>query len=66
MGDKVRTLDYYGFDYDSTMVKKDENYKDECFQVSKAKEIKNEKYIIYEPEEESGETEDNSSEENNG
>ena len=66
MGDKVRTLDYYGFDYDSTMVKKDENYKDECFQVSKVKEIKNQKYVICESEEESGETEDNSSEENNG
>ena len=45
MGDKVRTLDYYGFDYDSTMVKKDENEKDECFDISKLKEIRNEKYV---------------------
>ena len=45
MGDKVRTLDYYGFDYDSTMVKKDENYKDETFDISKVKEIRNQKYV---------------------
>lgn len=63
MGDKVRTLDYYGFDYDSTMVKKDENYKDECFQVSKVKEIKNKKYVIYEPED-TGTTESNIAENN--
>ena len=31
--------------YDSTMVKKDENYKDECFQVSKVMEHQNRKYI---------------------
>ena len=41
MKDIVRTLGYYGYDYDSTMVKKDENCKDECFQISKSKEIKN-------------------------
>lgn len=45
MKDIVRTLGYYGYDYDSTMVKKDENCKDECFQISKSKEIKNKKYI---------------------
>ena len=45
MGDKVRTLDYYGYDYYSTMVKKDENYKDETFEISKAGELINEKYI---------------------
>jgi len=44
MGDKVRGLEYYGYDYDSTMVKKDENYKDETFQISKVMEIKNKKY----------------------
>ena len=45
MKNKVRTLDLYGFDEDCTMVKDNEDYKDEVFQVSKAKEIKNEKYI---------------------
>ena len=45
MGDKVRTLDFYGYDEDNTMVKDNEDYKDEVFQVSKAKEIKNEKYV---------------------
>ena len=39
-------MDYYGFDYDSTMVKKDENYKDETFEISKVQEIKNKKYVI--------------------
>jgi len=41
MGNKVRTLDFYGYDEDNTMVKDNE----EIFQVSKAKEIRNEKYI---------------------
>ena len=45
MGDKVRGLEYYGYDYDSTMVKKDENYKDETFQISKVMEQQNRKYI---------------------
>ena len=45
MGDKVRTLDFYGYDEDNTMVKDNEDYKDEVFQVSKAKEIRNEKYV---------------------
>jgi hypothetical protein len=31
-------LGYYQFDPDSTMVKKDENYKDETFQISKVDE----------------------------
>ena len=66
MKKNIRPLEFYGYDYDSTMVKKDENYKDECFQVSKVKEIKNQKYVICESEEESGETENNSTEENNG
>ena len=64
MKDKVRTLEYYGFDYDSTMVKKDENYANETFEISKIGDIKNRKYIILENEEEeenneSGNTEDN-------
>ena len=50
MEKKLRPLEFYGYDYDSTMVKKDENEKDECFQISKVKEIKNKKYI--KPEEE--------------
>lgn len=54
------TLEFYGFDYDSTMVKKDENYKDETFEISKTKEIKNKKYIRPDEEEpESGDTETN-------
>jgi len=53
------TLEFYGYDYDSTMVKKDENYKDETFEISKIKEQQNRKYINYEPETESGDTETN-------
>lgn len=45
MGKKLRPLEFYGYDYDSTMVKKDENYENETFQISKVKELKNEKYI---------------------
>lgn len=59
MGKKLRPLEFYGYDYDSTMVKKDENTKDECFQISKVKELKNKKYIIVEEESESGATENN-------
>ena len=60
MGKKLRPLEFYGYDYDSTMVKKDENKKDECFQISKVKELKNKKYIKPEEEEsESGTTENN-------
>ena len=64
MKDKVRTLEYYGYDYNSTMVKKDENYVNETFEISKIGDIKNRKYIIPENEEEeenneSGNTEDN-------
>lgn len=46
MKDKVRTLEYYGFDYDSTMVKKDENYKDETFEISKVGDILNNSQYI--------------------
>jgi hypothetical protein len=45
MGKKIRPLEFYGYDYNSTMVKRDENKKDECFQISNTKELKNEKYI---------------------
>lgn len=41
----VRTLDYYGYDYDSTMYKKNEDEINETFGISKVKEIKNRKYI---------------------
>jgi len=44
----VRTLDYYGYEDDSTMYKKNEDYKDETFQISKQKEYKNKKYIKFE------------------
>lgn len=61
MKDKVRTLEYYGFDEDNTMVKKDENYKDETFEISKVGDIKNRKYTIVEDEEnnENENTQDN-------
>jgi hypothetical protein len=52
-------LGYYQFDPDNTMVKKDENYKDETFEISKVKELKNNKYIIVEEKSESGATENN-------
>lgn len=41
----VRTLDYYGYEDDSTMYKKNEAYKDEIFGISKVKEIRNRKYV---------------------
>ena len=37
---KVRTLEFYGYDYDSTMLR-EKDY----FPVSKVKELKNMKYI---------------------
>jgi hypothetical protein len=58
MKKKVRTLEFYGYDNDSTMLRYD-NY----FPVSDVKEIENMKYIIPDEEEESedttGNTEDN-------
>jgi hypothetical protein len=45
MGKKLRPLEFYGYDYDSTMIKKNENYKDETFQISKSGELINEKYV---------------------
>ena len=64
MGDKVRTLEYYGYDYDSTMVKKDENYINETFEISKVADIKNKKYTVVKEDEEennedTGTTQDN-------
>lgn len=41
----LRTLDYYGYDDDNTMYKKNEKYKDEVFEISKVKEHKNKKYM---------------------
>lgn len=57
MKDKVRTLEYYGYDYDSTMVKKDENYVNETFEISKIGDIKNRKYIRQEEAEKNNESE---------
>ena len=57
MKKKVRTLEFYGFDYDSTMLRYD-NY----FPVSDVKEIENMKYIIpadEESEDTTGSTENN-------
>lgn len=56
MKDKVRTLDFYGFDDDNTM------YDVNSYSISDVKEIKNKKYIRpdeEEPESESGDTETN-------
>ena len=44
MKNLVRTLDYYGYEDDSTMYK-NEAYKDEIFGISKVKELKNRKYV---------------------
>ena len=57
MKKKVRTLEFYGYDYDSTMLRYD-NY----FPVSDVKEIENMKYIIpadEESEDTTGSTENN-------
>ena len=56
MKKKVRTLEFYGFDYDSTMLR-DKDY----FPVSDVKEIENMKYIIPvdESEDTTGTTENN-------
>jgi hypothetical protein len=59
MKKNIRPLEFYGYDYDSTMVKKDENYKDETFEISKVKELKNNKYINFDPESDTGSTESN-------
>ena len=46
MGKKVRSLDYYGFDEDNTMVANiNDEEENEIFEISKIKEIRNEKYI---------------------
>ena len=60
MKKRVRTLEFYGYDNDSTMLRYDK-----YFPVSDVKEIENMKYII--PDEEDGESEDESgSTEDNG
>ena len=41
----VRTLDFYVYEDDSTLYKKNENKKDETFQISKIKELRNRKYV---------------------
>ena len=63
MKKKVRTLEFYGFDYDSTMLGDVDH-----FPVSKVKEVKNMKYIVPVEEEESDDdTEDTTgTTENNG
>ena len=53
MKKKVRTLEFYGFDYNSTMLR-EKDY----FPVSKVKEVKNMKYIVPVEEEESEEESD--------
>ena len=59
MKKNIRPLEFYGYDYDSTMVKKDENYKDETFEISKVQEIKNKKYVIVDDDTDTGSTESN-------
>jgi len=55
MKDKVRTLDFYGFDDDNTM------YDVNSYSISSVKEVKNKKYIRPDEEEPitSGDTETN-------
>ena len=64
MKDIVRTLNYYGFDDDNTMVKKDENYVNETFEISKVADVKNKKYTIIEDEEEENNNETENTQEN--
>lgn len=45
MKNLVRTLDYYGYEDDSTMYKRQEEKKNECFNISKIVEIRNSKYV---------------------
>ncbi len=56
MEEKLRTLEFYGFDDDNTM------YDVNSYPISNVKEIKNKKYIRLdeeEPESESGDTDTN-------
>ena len=41
----VRPLELYEYDYDSTMCKRQEEKKNECFNISKIVEIRNSKYV---------------------
>jgi hypothetical protein len=59
MKKKVRTLEFYGFDYDSTMLGDVDH-----FPVSKVKEVKNMKYVI--PTEDEEEESDEDSEDTTG
>ena len=63
MKKKVRTLEFYGFDYNNTMLGDVDH-----FPVSKVKEVKNMKYVVPVEEEESDDdTEDTTgTTENNG
>ena len=56
MKKKFSPIDFYGYDCDSTMVK---NHNNECFKISKVKELKNQKYIKVEEESESDDTDNN-------
>lgn len=63
MKKKVRTLEFYGYDYDSTMIREKDYYP-----VSKVKEVKNMKYILPVEDEEDDEEDstDTGSTEDNG
>lgn len=61
MKNKVRTLDFYGFDDDNTMAKHVTDDTKGAFVISRAKEIKNMKYVKVKEEE----TESKNSEEEN-
>lgn len=65
MGKKLRPFEFYGYDGDNTMYKRNEITKDETFQISKIKEQENKKYIKLDEEEESQEDEP-ADDDNNG
>lgn len=52
MKNKVRTLDFYGFDDDNTMAKHVTDDTKGAFVISRTKEIKNMKYVKVKEEEE--------------
>ena len=45
MGKKLRPFEFYGYDGDNTMYKRNERTKDETFKISDVKEQENKKYI---------------------
>lgn len=65
MKKRVRTLDFYGFDDDNTMVKYITEDTKGMFYISKTKEIKNMKYVRTEGGEEEETQEDNNNETGN-